>query len=72
MNHPNRAMVNAAHSLMEEYGDAMSEAVFNVGHAPAKTNPGHAKDGAMKIILGGAALAAAVYVLRRREIAPAL
>ena len=32
----NRAMVNAANSMMEEYGDAMQNAMFNTASAPKK------------------------------------
>ena len=34
MHHPNHAMVNAANSLMSEYGDAMQHAIYNT--APRK------------------------------------
>lgn len=66
MHRPNHAMVNAADSLMQEYGDAMSEAVFNTRPASAKSNPEEGMSNTMKLVLGGAAVAAAVYVFRRQ------
>jgi len=68
MHHPNHAMVNAADSLMREYGDAMSAAVFNTRPASAKPNPEAGMSKTTKLILGGAAIAAAVYVLRRQGV----
>jgi len=68
MHHPNHAMVNAADSLMQEYGDAMSEAIFNTRHASAKSNPAEGMSTTTKLVLGGAAVAAAVYVLRRQGV----
>ena len=44
----------------------MSEAVFNTRHASAKSNPEEGMSNTMKLVLGGAAVAAAVYAFRRQ------
>lgn len=53
MHHPNHAMVNAADSLMNEYGDAMQDALYGTPAKKKKTfaraNPAEGASPAVKI-----------------------
>ena len=68
----NHAMVNAANSMMEEYGDAMQSAIFNTAPAPRKhqlalPNPLENMSGTKKVVCGIAAALVLAHVYKRNQ-----
>ena len=68
MHQPNHAMVKAADSLMGEYGDAMSEAVFSSPGSKAQSNP--LDEDHKKLLLVGALGLLSFFMLRHCEVGP--